>query len=41
MPLPYQQAAYLKSYGLARQLPKSDIPEIALPGAPTWESPPC
>lgn len=32
MPLPYQQAAYLKSYGLARQLPKSDVPEIAFAG---------
>ena len=32
MPLPYQQAAYLKSYGLARQLPHSDVPEIAFAG---------
>lgn len=32
MPLPYQQAAYLKSYGLARQLPHSDAPEIAFAG---------
>lgn len=32
MPLPYQQATYLKSYGLARQLPHSDVPEIAFAG---------
>lgn len=33
----YNNCEFLASYGLSRQLPDSDRPEIVFPAAPMWE----